>query len=280
MEEVLKDLGIEPDFTYAKGGSDARMKYVHRSLGNQDIYWVNTEDKASAVKEVSFRISGMEPEVWDPVSGETSPVTYAMENGRTKVTLPMEPEDALFVVFMNKAKNEAYTVPEIAENVLTTLTGPWMLKFQEERGAPDEAIFEDLSPWNTNEDPGIRYFSGTASYSREVEVPEDWISADKELWLDLGEVKNLAEVFVNGESQGIVWKKPFRVDLSGALKAGTNQLSLQVTNLWVNRLIGDQQPGVTNPISYTTQAFYRADSPLLPSGLLGPVELISCSVVE
>ena len=280
LGEALKDMAIEPDFSYAKGGSDARMKYVHRSLGNQDIYWVNTEDNVSTVKEVSFRISGMEPEVWDPVTGETGPVTYAMENGRTSVTLPMDPEDALFVVFRNRTKEQSLTVPEITENVLTTLTGPWMLKFQEERGAPDEAVFEDLSPWNTNVDPGIRYFSGTARYSRELEVPQDWISGDQELWLDLGEVKNLAEVFVNGESLGILWKKPFRVNLSGALKAGTNQLTLQVTNLWVNRLIGDQQPGVTDPISYTTQAFYRADSPLLPSGLLGPVEVISCSVVD
>jgi len=232
------------------------------------------------VRDVSFRINGMKPEVWDPVSGEIRPVSYSMENGRTKVVLPMEPEDALFVLFMNKTKTESYTVPEMVENPVATLSGPWTLKFQEERGAPDEAVFEDLSPWNTNEDPGIKYFSGTASYSKELEVPADWISAGSELWLDLGEVKNLAEVFVNGESLGIVWKKPFRVKLSGALKAGTNQLTLQVTNLWVNRLIGDQQPDVTNPISYTTQAFYQADSPLLPSGLLGPVMLVSTATVK
>ena len=280
IQEVFNDMQIEPDFSYLADESMAHMKFVHRSLGKQDIYWVNTESKESSVRDVSFRISGMKPEVWDPVSAEIRPVSYSMENGRTNVVLPMEPEDALFVLFMNKTETDSYTVPEMVENPVATLSGPWTLKFQEKRGAPDEAVFEDLTPWDTNEDPGIKYFSGTASYSKELEVPADWISADKELWLDLGEVKNLAEVFVNGESLGIVWKKPFRVKLSGALKAGMNQLTLQVTNLWVNRLIGDQQPGVTDPVTYTTQAFYQADSPLLPSGLLGPVKIVSISTVK
>jgi beta-galactosidase/beta-glucuronidase len=93
----------------------------------------------------------------------------------------------------------------------------------------------------------------------------------------MGDVKNLAEVFVNGESLGIVWKTPFRINVTGALKAGENNLEIKVTNLWVNRLIGEQQPGVTEKLTYTTQAFYRADSPLMPSGLLGPVQIISRS---
>ncbi len=96
-----------------------------------------------------------------------------------------------------------------------------------------------------------------------------------QLWLDLGDVKNLAEVIVNGKSLGIVWKKPFRVDVTGALKAGENKIEIKVTNLWVNRLIGDAQPGVTNKITYTTMPFYQANSKLLPSGLLGPVRIIS-----
>ena len=101
------------------------------------------------------------------------------------------------------------------------------------------------------------------------------MSDNSKLWLDLGEVHSLAEVAVNGESLGIVWKKPFRVCMSEGLKPGENRLSVKITNLWVNRLIGDQQPGVTNPLTYTTQAFYRADSPLLPSGLLGPVKIVA-----
>jgi len=98
-----------------------------------------------------------------------------------------------------------------------------------------------------------------------------------ELWLDLGDVKNIAEVSVNGTSLGIVWKRPFRVNVTRALKPGANALSVKVTNLWVNRLIGDQQEGVTKKYTYTAQQFYRADSPLLPSGLLGPARVLRIS---
>jgi hypothetical protein len=93
--------------------------------------------------------------------------------------------------------------------------------------------------------------------------------------LDLGVVKNLAEVIVNGKSMGVVWKQPFRVDVTNALKAGTNKLEIKVTNLWVNRLIGDAQPGVKQKITYTTMPFYQANSPLQPSGLIGPVKIVS-----
>ena len=95
------------------------------------------------------------------------------------------------------------------------------------------------------------------------------------MWLNLGDVKNIAEVIVNGKSLGILWKKPFRINVTGALKAGDNKVEIKVTNLWVNRLIGDSQPGVTNKITYTTMPFYQANSTLLPAGLLGPVQIMS-----
>ena len=94
------------------------------------------------------------------------------------------------------------------------------------------------------------------------------------MWLDLGEVKNLAEVVVNGQSLGIVWKTPFRVDITEAMKPGANAVEIKVTNLWVNRLIGDQQPNAARKYTYTTMPFYRPNSPLLPSGLLGPVRIV------
>ena len=122
-------------------------------------------------------------------------------------------------------------------------------------------------------DAGVKYFSGTGTYAKTIQAPADWFKKGARLWLDLGDVKNLAEVSVNGKPLGILWKPPFRVDVTDALKPGANALEIKVTNLWVNRLIGDQQPGVPKKYTYTTQQFYRADSPLLPSGLLGPVVL-------
>jgi len=96
-------------------------------------------------------------------------------------------------------------------------------------------------------------------------------------WLDLGDVKNLAEVIVNGRNIGITWKKPFRIDITDALKQGPNSIQIKVTNTWVNRLIGDAQAGVANKITFTTMPFYKPDSPLLPSGLLGPVKLVAAT---
>lgn len=271
LEELVDELQIEPDFEYS---GDATMRFVHRRLDDKDIYWVNTGEKTSAVRTVSFRITGREAEIWNPVTGEILPASYSMENGRTKVTLPMDPEDALFVVFRNKSKKQSFTATEVLESQVATLSGPWEIRFQPDRGAPESVVFSELSPWNEQEDPGIKYFSGTAVYSKTIDVPEDWVSGDSELWLDLGDVKNIAEVMINGESVGIAWKAPFRVNIGKALQAGDNQLTVKVSNLWVNRLIGDQQPGMTNKITYTTQAFYQADAALLPSGLLGPVQLL------
>ncbi len=273
MDEALNDLGIEPEFTYA--GNTPKMRFVHRSLGSQDIYWVNTSDKEASQVKASFRISGKEPEVWDPMDGSISPVSYAMKNGRTEITLNMHPDDAVFVVFRKLTDESSAMISEVKESELTTIEGKWEVRFQANRGAPENATFNELIPWNESSDPGIKYFSGTAEYIKTINIPDEWISEDSELWLDLGEVKNLAEVAVNGESLGIVWKKPFRVSIGKNLKPGENRLSVKITNLWVNRLIGDRQAGNTNPLTYTTQEFYRADSPLLPSGLLGPVRIVA-----
>lgn len=158
---------------------------------------------------------------------------------------------------------------------METVDGSWNVAFQSNRGAPAEAKLEDLASWTENSNTGIKYFSGTATYSKTINAPASWFSNKKsEIWIDLGDVKNIAEVMVNGKSIGIVWKQPFRLDVTNALKTGTNKLEIKVTNLWVNRLIGDQQPGVVNKITYTTMPFYKADSPLLPSGLLGPVKIV------
>jgi hypothetical protein len=124
----------------------------------------------------------------------------------------------------------------------------------------------------------VRYFSGSGTYTNSIQAPADWFQKGSRLFLDLGDVKNVAEVSVNGKPAGIAWRPPFRVDVTDALKPGANALAIRVANLWVNRLIGDEQPGVTQKYTLTTQQFYQANSPLLPSGLLGPVVLWRRSV--
>jgi beta-galactosidase/beta-glucuronidase len=168
-------------------------------------------------------------------------------------------------------------VPQPAETQLAVIDGPWNISFQPNRGAPEKIVIDRLTSWSDNSDTGVKYFSGTGNYTKTIQAPASWFAKGSQIWLDLGIVKNLAEVSVNGKSLGIVWKSPFRIDLTPALIPGENNLEVKVTNLWVNRLIGDQQPGTTKKITYTTQAFYEADSPLLPSGLLGPVRIVGIS---
>jgi hypothetical protein len=146
--------------------------------------------------------------------------------------------------------------------------------FQQGRGAPASAAFSTLSSWSDNSDSGIKYFSGTATYTATLDAPPAWFKAGTSQWIDLGDVKNLAEVTVNGTALGIVWKRPFSVDATGALKPGANQIEVKVTNLWVNRMIGDRQPDATTKYTFTSPTFYKADSPLLPSGLIGPVRVL------
>jgi len=182
----------------------------------------------------------------------------------------------VFVVFRKPADQQNIPVP--VETAIAAIEGPWDVGFQPDRGAPQKITLSELSSWAENADIGVKYFSGTGTYTKTIQAPADWFSGRSRLWLDLGSVKNLAEVMVNGKSLGIVWKAPFRIDVTDALRPGTNALEIRVTNLWVNRLIGDAQPHVAKKYTYTTQQFYRANSPLAPSGLLGPVRILKAAI--
>ncbi|MBI1780909.1 MAG: glycoside hydrolase, partial [Sphingobacteriales bacterium] len=267
-------LNVAADFSYTKPQSNTNLLYVHRKTNDRDIYWINSRTTNVEDLEATFRITGKVPELWFAETGKTEPLSYTIANGVTKVKLHLEPNDAVFVVFKNKATKNSVELPAVKVSDVAAVNGG-EISFQPNRGAPVSITVNELSSWSTNADAGVKYFSGTATYTKTINASADWFAKDAELWLNLGDVKNLAEVIVNGKSLGILWKKPFRVSISGALKPGNNKLEIKVTNLWVNRLIGDAQPNVTNKITYTTMPFYQANSPLLPSGLLGPVKLTS-----
>jgi hypothetical protein len=190
-----------------------------------------------------------------------------------------------------------------------TVPGPWQVAFQPNRGAPANATFDRLTSWTTHDNPGIRYFSGTATYTAQVDVPAPLLAPGNDVSLDLGDVKNLAEVSVNGKDLGLLWKPPFRTAATAALHPGQNSLEIRVTNTWANRLIGDEQfpddaawvpspqrggfalkewpdwlqKGLPRPsprIAFVTWKLYDKDAPLLPSGLLGPVTLTAAVTAE
>jgi hypothetical protein len=274
LAEVLTAMKMDPDFTYTKPQANTNLMFVHRKAGNTEFYWINNRNSSVEDLEATFRIEGKTAEIWHPETGTIEQASYNMADGLTKVPLHLQPNDAVFVVFREKTKEKSRAITQLVEKQLATVEGPWNVSFQSDRGAPAQIVLETLTPWNENADQGVKYFSGTAGYTKTIQASNDWFTSDTQLWLDLGDVKNLAEVLVNDKSLGIVWKTPFRINVTDALKAGENTIEVKITNLWVNRLIGDQQPGVKSKITYTTMPFYQANSPLFPSGLLGPVMIV------
>ncbi|HET6544919.1 MAG TPA: glycosyl hydrolase, partial [Chryseolinea sp.] len=275
LNEALSSLGIAQDFTYSKPQANTKFLYLHRRSPNLDIYWINNRNGQEENVDVNVRIDGKVPELWHPETGKREPVSYSITNGITKVRLHLAPYDAVFLIFRSTATQPAVTLTSADEKTLATVGGNWKVNFQKDRGAPSEVTLNNLASFTESQEPGIKYFSGTATYTKTITAANNWIGVKDQLWLDLGDVKNIAEVKVNGKLLGVVWKRPFRVDISNALRAGDNLIEIEVTNLWVNRLIGDQQPNVTKKITYTTMPFYQANSPLFPSGLLGPVKILS-----
>ncbi len=267
LAEVLQSANVTPDCQLPEEG----MKYVHRTMPHAEIYWVNRPAKEAATLNVRFRQTGLKPQLWHPDTGLIEAVSYTMDDATTEVTLPLQKDDAVFVVFCGTGSRKM-TVPAPQVETLATIDTPWLVTFQEHRGAPAEATFATLSSWSENADAGIRYFSGTASYQNTIRLAA--VDAEARQVLQLGKVRNIAEVMVNGQSAGIVWKEPFEVDVTSLLHEGDNELDVKVTNLWVNRLIGDQQPGCKRRITYTDAHYYAPDAPLEESGLMGPVKIM------
>ena len=280
-DAVLADLGISKDFEYTKPESDTELMFLHRKLDDGDIYFVdNRKDRAESVK-ATFRVEGRTPELWDAATGESKSVSYEIADGRTTVPLELDPYGTVFVVFRAKATADSLELPAAKETEVAglgdELNGNWNVSFQPNRGAPEMVAFDRLTSWSDNSIDGVKYFSGTATYSKAIQIPEGALAEGGHYWLDLGDVRDVADVAVNGKYLGILWKTPFKVDVTGVLRPGSNQITIAVTNLWVNRLIGDQQFWAVKKYTFTDFAPYKADSPLLPSGLLGPVRVDAVS---
>jgi hypothetical protein len=274
LGDVFAALHVAPDFETTKPESDSRLLFVHRKLADADLYFVDNRGDQSAKVDATFRVTGKAPELWYAETGKTKPASFKIADGRTTVPLNLEPWGTVFVVFRKPTRETERTVPGATETQVATVNGPWKLDFEQGRGAPASITLDGLASWSDNTDKGVKYFSGTGTYTNTVNAPADWFKKGAHLWIDLGDVKNLAEVTVNGKDLGIVWHAPYRVDVTSALKPGSNQVVVKVTNAWVNRLIGDQQPDATTKYTFADVKPYRANSPLLPSGLLGPVAVV------
>ncbi len=314
VEAALRGLGLPPDF-------EGPFDFTHRRADDADIYFV----AGSGAGECTFRVKDREPEFWDPVTGalRDAVVWRATADGRTVVPLSLPGTGSVFVVFRRPAEpahivsvvapagaveiagraaavarvrvwtNGAFAVetsqarrvdlagPDLPAAI--AIPGPWTVAFQSGRGAPESAVFETLADWTVHTNPGIRHFAGKGVYRATFDLGD--AQAALPARLRLGVVNVIAQVRINGRDMGVVWTAPWTVDISGALKAGRNELEIDVVSLWMNRLIGDAALPPEKRLTKTNVALeqgkrtvkiyqgFGSGDPLHPAGLLGPVRI-------
>ena len=242
--------------------TENKVLFRHRNIGkNQDIYWLNNRSENPTTLKADFRVKGKKPELWNPITGEVSELSYTINNERTVVELDLDSWGTAFIVFVDDTSRNSYSTTKSAKEQIAVLKGPWRVDFQENRGVPAIATFEILQSWTENTDENIKHFSGTATYAHTFDLAKKMEGSTYQI--DLGSVKNIAEVILNGEVVGTVWKTPFTLNITEMLKSGENKLEIKVTNTWVNRLIGDAQKKPEERITFTTMPFYQGHEPLL-----------------
>lgn len=271
VEAGLDALEVVPDFSYEAEAHDAEIAFVHRRLVDGDLYFVSNRQRRAHRIEASFRVGGKAPELWRADTGEQRALSYATRSGQTIVPLELGPDDAVFVIFRTPATASEASAPSPAMAVVGEVTGPWRVSFQSGRGAPEEIVLRRLRPLNAHPNAGVRYFSGVARYQTRLRRAAS--AEATHLVLDLGAVGDVAEVLLDGRLVGSTWRAPHLVEL-GVLEEGEHTLEVRVANLWLNRIVGDLQPGAA-PVTFTSNQIFNADTPLRSSGLIGPVRLLS-----
>jgi hypothetical protein len=276
MQQTLDLLRIKPDFHATKQDS---LLYIHRRSNTTDIYFVSNQNSAKLDVDAQFRVSGKKPQLWDPVTGKIRQLPqYAFSDSLTSLPLTLEPLESVFVVFGEESLSNtpaASTVENFpAKLALATITTPWEVQFDPNMRGPEAAVtFDKLEDWTNRPEENIKHYSGTAVYRNHFKLGKR--SKAERILLDLGDVKVMAKVTVNGKHLGGVWTAPWQMDITDALVAGTNTIEISVVNTWVNRLIGDSKLPATERKTWTSVNPYRPDSKLEPSGLKGPVTLLS-----
>ncbi|HBB92774.1 MAG TPA: hypothetical protein DC042_13940 [Bacteroidales bacterium] len=304
--EWLARESVSPDFFCPDKILDQHLDYIHRQTEDLEIFFVRNTSLNQLSADCRFRVAGFEPSFWDPSDGSMKPAfSYKkLENG-TSLRIDLAPGASVFVVFgaesnmesasiecwqngefelQNKKGKEAkFQLTDLADPI--EVNGAWKVNFNPDWGAPAEMNFPELISWSDHENQGIKYYSGGGFYTKTIDVPAEWLITGRRVHIDLGDVREVAEVFVNGKSAGIVWKPPFRADISDLVKTGDNELKIEVMNLWCNRLAGDNELPEDERFTktnikthgYRTEPNYWV---VQSAGLLGPVRLVQSVVVK
>lgn len=265
LEEVFGQLNLKADVVLP-----GQFNYIHRRDGEADIYFVTNQSQQIFNGELGFKITGKQPELWNAVTGEIRNLPeFTERSGYTFIPMKFNETDSWFVVFRNKISTRQNGKNFADKTPVQTIDGAWTVAFNTKMDAPAKVEFKTLSDWTANENKNIQYYGGTATYKKTFEFAGD---ITKPNFINLGRVEKMASVRVNGKSLGTVWCYPYQIDISKALKKGTNTLEIDITNPWWNRIVGDLQDGVTKKHTWMTFPFEWAKvSPLQPAGLFGPV---------
>jgi len=300
---ILRRMGVPPDFA-----ADAPLRYAHRRLGQTDVYFVSNGESQPVAAACVFGVTGKRPALWHPETGRKRPLPHysTTPDGRTAVPLRFESAESFFVVFEPSGPDAAGQAVQTSDGAnfpalgpAIEITGSWKVRFDPNRGGPNETLsWPELADWSQRPEDQIRYYSGVAAYTRTVDVPAELTGQGRRLFLDLGRVEVMGAVTLNGRDLGILWKPPFRVEITHAVRPGPNALEVKVVNLWPNRMIGDDhlpsdaprhpngrlkrwpkwvlesKPSPTGRHAFAAWRPWTKNAALLPSGLLGPVKLL------
>jgi len=287
-KQVLKELNVPPDFE-VKGidNSDRHIDYIHRRTETEDIYFVTNSSLGEEKMTCVFRgDQDRTPEIWDPETGLIQrEVEYAKVENGISIDFIMDPLASRFVVFRSKStgkndaglsydlqygfhhKQKAYETIDISDD--------WNIKFNPEMGGPESYQLKKLISWSDIDNEGIKYYSGSASYSKVFTVDKEAFSKGAESFVVFEDIQEMAHVFVNGNDCGIVWTPPYKARITAYLKAGTNNITVQVVNTWNNRIVGDLRSPDKKPYTYTNAKIrFKESSPLLKSGLIGKAKIL------
>jgi hypothetical protein len=276
--QTLLDAGVPSDFEVSGLTQGGQVYWIHRKMDDADLYFVTSHWPPEEELECTFRISGKQPELWDPATGTMrDAVAFRQEGGRTVIPLKFGPCGSTFVVFRKPVganiRGRAKTNHPTADTQLT-LSGSWDVSFDPKWGGPKQVVFDGLVDWTTRQESGIKFYSGTAIYRKTFDFTKHRAEGTR-LFLDMGELHELGSVILNGHDLGVVWIKPARVDVTNLLKSTGNELEITVVNLWPNRLIGDESLPIESRLTATNIHKFNPHTPLLPSGLVGPVKIVS-----
>ena len=297
-QQALAKLQMEPVFKY-DGIADLPLDFILYAKGGMEFFLLRNTTLENVQKTCSFRVTGKMPEIWDPVSGNRIPLTsFASGENTTKIQLAFEPEQSYFVVFKEGTSSAVNKEVLVAHHVidgqlvsnsagesLIDLSANWQVQFEEKWGGPASTEFPELVSWTERKEEGIRYYSGIANYTKTFNLDKNQLEKGRNIFLALEEIEKIARVKVNGQEAGVLWSKPYSLDITENLREGSNEINIEVANVWSNRLTGDAITGENFTNTNITggprvNKSPWSEVPLVPSGLIGKVELRGYEVLR